>query len=581
MRSDDRQQDPSDADATTLALDSAELDDLLRELHERVHQMLDQQARQQLLLDAVVSMSADLSLSSVLDRIVHAASALLGADYAALGVLNPASGPRRLKTFVYYGMSDETARAIGALPRGRGLLGVIIDEPRPLRLTELSEHPASSGFPPHHPVMASFLGVPVMIHGRVFGNLYLTDKRDAEEFSAEDEEIAVAFAAAAGVAIENAQLYEEAARRERWLTATAEVTAVLAGTINGADALQTVVDRARDVAQADLAAISSGKDPRRQRLEAVSGAVLNDALQEVLAFARPLASEVVDSGRPVAMGDVVSDARTGIPAPDMPEIGPAILVPIRLGSDTQGVLGLAWTPEHIDRYTQVDSAMPASFAEQASVALTLARAREDRERLAVLEDRDRIGHDLHDLVIQRLFAIGLGLQGTARLAVRPETADRVERAIDDLDATIRDIRRAIFALGATDSAGDIQSEATRLIERAHRTLKFRPTLDFEGPVRSLVTGALAADVLAAMSEALSNAGRHANASAVHVQLTAGDRIVLTVSDDGSGLPDEFTESGLANLRSRARRHGGRFDVASEPSGGTRLTWAVPLPRSDH
>lgn len=557
------------------ALGSADLDELLQELLERVHNVLDEHSRQQLLLDAVVSMSADLSLSRVLDRIVQAASKLLGAEYAALGVLG--SGTRRLQTFVYHGISDELAAEIGPLPRGHGLLGLIIDQPEPLRLPDMSKHPESYGFPPNHPPMKSFLGVPILIHGRVFGNLYLTDKQEAAEFSEQDEEIAVALAAAAGVAIENAQLYEEAARRERWLSATAEVIAVLSGTISGADALQTVVDRAREVAQADLAAITSGEDPRRQRLEAVSGAHLDDELQEVLAFARPLASLVVERGQPVTMEDATEDRRTGTPPPGMPDIGPAILVPIRLGRDTQGVLGLAWTPDHVDRYHEVDAAMPASFAEQATVALNLARAREDRERLALFEDRDRIGRDLHDLVIQRLFAIGLSLQGTARLTQHSEAAERLDRAIDGLDATIKDIRRTIFALGATDAAGDIQSEATRLVERARSTLKFRPVLEFDGPVRSLVTGGLESDVLATMGEALSNVSRHADPSAVSVRLSAGEHIVLTVTDDGRGIPDDVAEGGLSNMRARAQKHGGTFTIESEHGAGTRLTWSVPLP----
>jgi signal transduction histidine kinase len=291
---------------------------------------------------------------------------------------------------------------------------------------------------------------------------------------------------------------------------------------------------------------------------------------------------VVQKGEPISLADVTADARTAeLPAEDLPNIGPVILVPIRLGEGTQGVLAMGWAPDHADRYHQVDAAMPAGFAEQATLALQLARVREDRERLAVLEDRDRIARDLHDLVIQRLFAIGLGLQGTARLAIRPETTERLERAIDDLDATIKDIRRTIFALGSTESAGDIQSEATQLVERARSTLKFRPKLEFEGPVRSLVTGTLATDVLAAMGEALSNASRHAEATEVTVRLAANDHVVLTVSDNGRGLPKDYAESGLANIRDRAESHGGTVDLASQPGGGTRLTWTVPLSGHTH
>lgn len=573
MDADDRSA-PTHHDLGTVGFDA-----LLHEVLGRMHGVLDEQTRLRLLLDAVVSMSADLSLDGVLDRIVQAASSLVGARYAALGVLGVGS-ERRLRTFVHHGISDEEAEAIGPLPSGHGLLGLIIDHPEPIRLPDIAAHPDSYGFPPHHPPMKSFLGVPLLIRGHVFGNLYLTDKTDAELFSEQDERIAVALASAAGVAIENAQLYEEATLREQWLAATAEVTAALSGALTGADALQTVADRAREVARADLTCIASGENPDQLELHVVSGAPITDELRENLALGRGLAALVVEKDEAMAVEDIASDSRAAAATgPDIPRPGPAILVPIRVGGGARGVLALAWEPEHAHRYRLLDAAMPATFAEQATLALELARARDDKERLAVLEDRDRIGRDLHDLVIQRLFAVGLGLQGSARLVDHPEVAARLERAVDDLDATIKDIRRTIFALGTTDAAGDIQSEATRLVERARSTLKFRPELEFSVPVRSLVVGEVAADVLAALGEALSNASRHADASRVAVRLSAGDEIVLTVADDGRGLPADFAESGLANIRSRAERRGGSVRLESEAGAGTRLVWAIPTPSS--
>lgn len=535
--------------------------------------------RLRLLLDAVVSMSADLSLDGLLDRIVQAATDLLDARYAALGVLG--AGPeRRLRTFVHHGISDEQAAAIGELPRGHGLLGLIIDDPRPLRLPDMGAHPASYGFPPHHPPMCSFLGVPVMIRGEAYGNLYITEKAGDAVFSEQDERIAVALASAAGVLIENALLYEEAALREQWLAATAEVTAVLSGTIVGANALQTVADRAREVARADLTCIASGDDADHLELHVVSGAPLTPELRESLALGRELAALVVEKDEPLSVENAADEARAaGVTGGGIPREGPAMLVPLRVASGARGVLALTWTPDHADRYHLLDPAMPANFAEQATLALELARARDERERVTVLEDRDRIGRDLHDLVIQRLFAVGLGLQGTSRLIDQPEAAARLDRAVDDLDATIKDIRRTIFALGTADAAGDIQTEATRLVERARSTLKFRPHLEFDGPVRSLVVGDAAADVLAALGEALSNASRHAEATRVEVRLAAGDEIVLSVSDDGRGLPADFAESGLANIRERAERRGGSVRLESEPHAGTRLTWTIPTPRT--
>jgi signal transduction histidine kinase len=252
-----------------------------------------------------------------------------------------------------------------------------------------------------------------------------------------------------------------------------------------------------------------------------------------------------------------------------------VVVPLRSGHQVEGALALAWSRERAEVYHALDPELPASFAEHATLALQIVRAREDRERLAMLEDRDRIGRELHDVVIQRLFAVGLGLQSTSRQVERPDLVDRLDQAVDDLDATIRDIRRSIFALASTDASHDIQAEVTRLVDRAAGTLKFRPTLRFEGPVRTLVAGDLAPDVLAVLGEALSNASRHADARAVDVLLGAGDLVVLRVADDGRGLDAHVHESGLRNMRERAERRGGSLRVESAPGEGTTLTWTVP------
>ena len=251
-------------------LRDVEFDELLREVLDRMHGVLDEQARLRLLLDAVVTMAGDLSLDGVLSRIVSIASRLVDAKYAALGVLG--AGPeRRLRTFIHHGVGPEAVAKIGDLPTGHGLLGLIIDRPEPLRLHEIAEHPASYGFPPDHPPMSSFLGVPVRIRDQVFGNLYLTEKAGGGDFTEVDENIVVALAAAAGVAIENARLYEEAAQREAWLAATAEVIGQLSRADDDADPLQTVADRAREVARADAAWIVSGRDASELGIRVVSG----------------------------------------------------------------------------------------------------------------------------------------------------------------------------------------------------------------------------------------------------------------------------------------------------------------------
>jgi signal transduction histidine kinase len=521
-------------------------------------------------------MAADLSLDGVLQRIVAIASELVDARYAALGVISDTRN-RRLRTFIHHGMGEEAVAKIGHLPRGHGVLGLLIDHPEPVRLHDIAEHPAAYGFPDHHPPMASFLGVPVRIRDRVFGNLYLTEKAGGGDFTSEDEEVVVALAAAAGVTIENARLYDVAERRQRWLAASAEITGLLSAGDPGADALQTIADRAREVSGADVAWIVSGEDRGSLVLEAVSGAEADPAKMRALSLDRSLAGVVVETGTTVAVDDIATDPRA-LDVSDVfgwPSLGPAVVVPLRSGDAVDGALALAWSRERADEVHVFDASLPASFAEHAALALQIVRAQDDRQRLAMLEDRDRIGRELHDVVIQRLFAVGLGLQGTARLADRGDVTERLDQAIDDLDATIKDIRRSIFALAATDGSQDIQAEVTRMVERAAGTLKFRPTLTFEGPVRTLVAGDLAPDVLAVLGEALSNASRHAEARAVRVVLTAGREVVLTVSDDGRGLDGTAPESGLRNMRERAERRGGSLVLSSAPGAGTTLTWSVP------
>ena len=562
-----------------MALDDVEFVDLLREVLSRVQGVLDEQARLRLLLDAVVTMGADLSLDAVLSRIVAIASTLADARYAALGVLDTGV-ERRLRTFVHHGMDSEVVTEIGELPTGHGLLGLLIEEPRPIRLHDIAAHPASYGFPEHHPPMSSFLGVPVRIRDKVFGNLYLTEKAGGGDFTDDDEAIVIALAAAAGVAIENAGLHEEAERRQLWLRATVEITALLTDATQSRDALQLVADRAREVSGADVSWVVAGADSESLELRVVSGVSADVVAMRELSMEHSLAAQVVRTGEAVAVRDLASDPRAVDPSSSLgwPSLGPAVVVPLGSGSGLEGVLALAWTPEHAAGFDSVDAALPASFAEQAALALQITRSREAQQRLELLEDRDRIGRDLHDLVIQRLFAVGLSLESAARVAEVPDVSARLEQAVDELDGTIKDIRRTIFALGTMDASTDVQTEIERIVDRAAATLKFQPTLRFEGPVRSMVDGVIAPDLLAVLGEALSNASRHAEASAVEVLVSAGDEIVVRVNDDGKGMDDGVLESGLDNMRQRAIKHGGTFVVHSESGAGTTVTWAVPTRR---
>ncbi|MFK5691170.1 GAF domain-containing protein [Ornithinimicrobium sp. LYQ92] len=557
-------------------LGEADFEDLVQEVRHRMDGARDEQARLRLLIDAVVTMAADLDLDSVLARIVSISSRLVDARYAALGVLETGPG-QRLRTFIHHGVGAEVVAEIGELPAGHGLLGRLIDHPEPLRLHDLADHPQSYGFPPGHPPMHSFLGVPVRIRETVFGNLYLTEKGGGVDFTAQDEAIVVALAGAAGVVIENARLYEEAARRERWLQATAEVTALLSGSDDLTEALAMVVGTARVAAEADVVWIVTGTDTTTFSIRAVAGVGIPEQDGLPSAPASPTVRHVIEQGESVSIEDL--DQEEGLFPDGHPQGWPllrsAVLVPLGPPSGLQGALVLAWTPEHADRHRVVQEQMPAGFARQAALALQVLRAREDQFRLAVLEDRDRIARDLHDLVIQRLFALGLRLQVIAP-QTGPEIGPRLENAVDELDTTIKDIRRTIFALGAAHPTEDVQAEVSRIVDRAAATLKFRPELRFDGPVRTLIPEALVPDLLAVVGEALSNASRHADPSRVHVVLAVGDEVVLTVTDDGRGIPEGVSESGIANLRHRAEHHGGDLAVESAEGGGTTLRWRVPL-----
>jgi signal transduction histidine kinase len=363
------------------------------------------------LVAAVLGISADLSLPHVLQNIVTAAVRVIGARYGALGVLSEHRD--ELSEFLNVGIPPEDVRAIGHPPEGHGILGLLIVDPRPLRLRDLTEHAQSYGFPPHHPPMRSFLGVPIRVRDQVFGNLYLTEKEDATEFSAEDEGLAVALAGAAGIAIENARLHA----------------------------------RMRD--------------------------------------------------------------------------------------------------------------------------------------LTLIEDRERIAADLHDTVIQRLFATGLALQGTVRVISPPEAAARVEAAAGDLDETIRQIRSTIFALQAPRIPGrGLRAEILGLASEAAASLRFEPHLLLDGPVDAAIDDEIGNQLLSVLREGLSNVVRHAQATRVEIRVAVADsRVRAEVWDDGVG-PGRGARPGghgLTNLAHRAQSLGGHMSLESGPDGrGTLLMWEVPL-----
>jgi len=535
---------------------------------DRVGEVMASRERLRSLLDAVVGISSGLDLRTTLQQITEAACGLVDARYGALGVLSADRG--ELAEFITFGIDAPTQARIGHLPSGRGVLGLLIDQPRPVRMPDITQHPRSYGFPANHPPMHSFLGVPIRIRDNVFGNLYLAEKRGGHEFTGDDEEIVVALAAAAGVAIENARLYEVAMRRKRWLTATAEITTLLLGTVRRTDALALVARHARQVAEAQVAMVLAYDQPRhRFTVEVVDGADA-DLVGVVLSAEDSALAEAAEERRQTVVDCLSKAANWPVRVID----GPAVVSPLATQDTLHGLLVVVQSP---DSRAQPAEDLPqlASFAAQASLAIERVKAQDERELLAVLSDRERIARDLHDVVIQRLFATGLQLQSAAPLVVRADVQDKINGAVDELDATIRDIRRSIFELRAPARA-DLRIEIQETINAAARALGFTPTATITGPVDSAVPQAIRGDLVAVLQEALSNVARHADADAVEVELTVtGDRLALTVRDDGRGVDPGMARSGLVNLADRARRNGGEFTVERLPVG-SQLRWTVPL-----
>ena len=551
------------------------LDDLLAELQVRLQAVLSTRDRVQALLEAVVAVGSQLDLETVLRRIVEAAVELVDARYGALGVIGDSG---QLAEFVPVGLDEDQIAAIDHWPEGRGLLGALITDPRPVRLADLSADPRSSGFPEGHPPMRSFLGVPVRIRGEVFGNLYLTEKQDGGQFDEEDETVVTALAAAAGVAIENARLYEEARRRQRWLQASDEVTRRLLSGADPGDVLDLVTQQVLEMSGADLAVLALPEDEHHQLV--VRHAAGADAAR-ARGLALPdtsLSAEVLATGEPVTLAEFSRDNRVAQVARERMTLGPAVLFPLGGAGNVRGVLTVGRRPGSMPLpHAAVE--MVGSFAAQAGVALELADARRDAEQVTVLQDRERIARDLHDLVIQRLYATGMSLQGAMPLISRPEVADRVSRAVDALDDTIGDIRSAIFALQTRHDIkqASLREQVLQIIDEMTGPLGFAPSLSLTGDLSERVPDDIAGNMLGALRESLSNAARHAEASRIDVLVEVGSEVVLVVRDNGIGLRDVTRRSGLANLAERAEQLGGTLKVGTADGGGTELHWQVPLP----
>jgi two-component system, NarL family, sensor histidine kinase DevS len=555
------------------------LDELLAELQSRLQAVLTTRDRMHGLLEAVVGVGSGLDLETTLKRIVEAAVRLVDATYGALGVIGEG---QRLAEFVPVGLDEVAIRKIDHWPEGRGLLGLLIHDPRPLRLPDIGAHPESSGFPDGHPPMDGFLGVPVRLRDEVFGNLYLTGKRGGGEFTEDDEAVLVALGAAAGVAIENARLYEAARRQQRWLQASAEVTTSLLSGAEPDEVLAVVTRRVRELSRADLVVLAlPEQDTRVLTIRFAEGDGAADVLGLVLPVGHSLSGHVLDTGAQLTVTDFAGDQRTAesVRGP-MGHIGPAVLFPLGTAGDVRGVLTVGRRRGGMP-FPEETAEVVGSFAAQAGIALELATRRRDAERLLLYEDRDRIARDLHDLVIQRLYATGMSLAGTVPTISRPETATRVQRAVDAMDETIRDIRSTIYALQsrAQDEQSNLREAIVGVVEETTAMLGFAPSLRLGGKLNDQISPEVAGEMLTVLREALSNAARHAEASRVDVSVDVDtdDCLTVRVADNGIGIPADGRRSGLRNLSRRAEKLGGelRLGAAGADGTGTELLWRAP------
>jgi signal transduction histidine kinase len=524
------------------------------------------------ILSAFAAIADDLDLDTVLERVVSAACRLVDARFGALGVIGPG---RLLRPFITVGLDDDEIARIGPLPQGHGVLGLLITEPRPVRLADLRRHPLAYGFPAHHPQMTSFLGVPIRVHDRVFGNLYLTEKRGGADFSDADEQLVVALASAAGIAIENSRLFDESNRRTRWLEGGLDAARQLLGRHTGTHSdLELVAQHALRASQSTLVIVLRDLGHHRGLIcEAADGAGAEAHLGRRVRGAALLRDLTATSPPALITG---TDLALVLPGTAAETIDTALCS--RLPGEGERHFLLIGRASGTVTFSDVDHEMMRSFTSHVSLALELLRAHRRREQEAVFGDRDRIARDLHDVVIQRLFAAGLSIQTLRKYTADAHALDRISAVTTELDATIRELRDTIYSLRSVPQAApSFTSTVFSLVADAFDGHDLEPVLHLSGPVDSLVEGDRADHLRAILLEGLSNALRHADAQVITITLAASEgQVELAIEDDGRGFTAPARASGLANMRRRAELCGGTLAITSSPGHGTRIHLVMPV-----
>ncbi|WP_426625238.1 GAF domain-containing protein [Leifsonia sp. McL0607] len=542
----------------------AELDRALGELVEQARKVLETQGRLRALVRANRAVVSHLELPVVLRTIIEAAVELVGARYGALGVIAEGGG---LEQFIHVGMSEDAVARIGHLPEGHGLLGALIDDPRPIRLDSIAGDARSSGFPEGHPPMTAFLGVPIAVRDTVFGNLYLTDPA-AGGFTDDDEQLVKALAANAGFAIDNARLYAETVARQAWSASAAEMTASILGS-DAEQAHEEFATRVAGLVGARTAfVLGTGEPNGALRLLGTNG---DPAPTDVVQLDNDRVRSAIEGAQPTRLDEV-----NGLPLAEGWEPGPGLVVPFAGKTGEPEVL-IAVRESGALPFSAFELERAVTFAGQASLAMELAEARADRERIVLLEDRARIARDLHDHVIQQLFGAGLELQSIESAVGPGPLAERIDGTVKSLDGAIARIRTAIFSLSAHDHDESLRHRLLDIVLEVGDALPQPATVSFSGPVDVVADSGLADDIAAFVREGLTNVVRHAGASTATVEVVASaDEITVDVADDGTGIGETSRHSGLRNLSERAERRAGVFDVESTLQG-TRLHLRLPVP----
>ncbi len=558
---------------------------LVSKMYGEVDQLPSARDQMEHLLRVFAEIGSDLDLDVTLNRIVTAAMGLTSAAYGAAALRDPEGN---MLSFVHQGMDDGTIRRIGHLPVGRGVLSMTLLDDQPLRMNDLTQHPAAVGFPEHHPPMRAFLAVPITLRGTSFGSLYLTHVDPDRVFSESDEFAVRTLAFTAAVAIDNAQLFERERTAAQWMEASREITtALLSSAGPNQRPLHLIAERARVLAGAEQAIVLVPETPDGPAdfaadvladridtlvVEAAAGINAADIVGQRVPAQGSTTGAVFLSGEPL-----VSEALAH-PIEGFSDVGhrPAIVIPLRARDHVAGVIVIA---RGVDQplFTESHLHVLSDFAAHAAISLMIASARENSQQLSILAERERIAHDLHDHVIQRIFAAGMDLQGTLARSRTPEITDRLNRTLDDLQTIIEEIRTTIFQLKpAAGKNADFRHRIARVIGDLTGNRDVVTTVRFHGPMAA-VGGELAEHAEAVTAEAISNALRHSGGTRLTVEVSVGDVFTLDITDNGCGIPaDNARRSGLASMQYRAEQLGGTCEMITPPGGGTRVHWMGPL-----